>query len=129
MKLTLPQLRKLVESTVKDVMKSKRSLRETFGDETDDPNHPMHDYESNLEGQECPDCGGTNTVSNESVPSMMGYGTDDSSHCNDCDSDFSFDSSASFTASLIFDSASLVTVPSSYSTSLIVFNVSEKCIP
>jgi hypothetical protein len=91
MKLTLPQLRKLVESTVKDVMKSKRSLRETFGDETDDPNHPMHDYESNLEGQECPDCGGTNTVSNESVPSMMGYGTDDSSHCNDCDSDFSFD--------------------------------------
>jgi hypothetical protein len=36
MKLTLPQLRKLVESTVKDVMKSKRTLREDFYDDEND---------------------------------------------------------------------------------------------
>ena len=39
-------------------------------------------------GPECPMCGGENTHMNEPIPSMMGYGSDESLHCDDCDQDF-----------------------------------------
>lgn len=39
---------------------------------------------SEAQGQPCDHCGSENTTPNESMPSMMGYGHDDSWKCNDC---------------------------------------------
>lgn len=41
-------------------------------------------------GQPCENCGSTNTET-DSIPSMMGHGTDDSITCNDCGAVTSFD--------------------------------------
>lgn len=66
----------------------KRRVAEALGSvgmhDEDDPAHQEH----LKRGPECPQCGGENTEMNEPVPSMMGYGEDESLHCNDCDQDF-----------------------------------------
>jgi hypothetical protein len=46
----------------------------------DDSNY--QDYVNS--GPECDHCGGENTKMNEPIPSMMGYGSDDSWTCSDC---------------------------------------------
>lgn len=41
--------------------------------------------------ESCPSCGGLNTEWDEPVPSMMGYGSDHSMRCNDCNKSFAVD--------------------------------------
>lgn len=78
MKLTLPQLRKLVESTVKDVMKSKKTLREGNFSLVDVTCPECDSYNVGYSNQpgvcECEDCGAEFDYENEEYENETGSG-------------------------------------------------------
>jgi hypothetical protein len=58
-------------------------------EQQDDNDYPEEmDFASPDYGEECPNCGSTNTTYSEPIPSMMGYGEEQSLTCNDCNQEF-----------------------------------------